>query len=311
MGHRLGLPKGGPGAAARKDLPLAGGFPWKESNMYAKTLVLATAILALGCSGTVGGGAPASTTAPGDAGAPTFQAPLDNQKTPVVLVEPRDATVPQGGWACFSVEAMGDPTPAIQWYRNGAVIAGATSSTVTISNTQLSDAGTYGVVLTNAAGGIAEGYRIGQLVALSDHINLMGDNPLIGPNDDEIGPRFPDMSEAYSKELIALAEQASLDLKIRVQKGVYVAMQGPSLETKAEYRFLRAIGADAVGMSTVPEDIVAVHMGMKVLGFSILTDECFPDALKPALLEEILKVATKAEPKMTAIMKEVVKRMNQ
>jgi purine-nucleoside phosphorylase len=117
------------------------------------------------------------------------------------------------------------------------------------------------------------------------------------------------MSEAYSKELIALAEQAALDLKIRVQKGVYVAMQGPNLETKSEYRFLRTIGADAVGMSTVPEDIVAVHMGMNVLGFSILTDECFPDALKPALLKEILKVATSAEPKMTAIMKEVVKRM--
>jgi purine-nucleoside phosphorylase len=144
---------------------------------------------------------------------------------------------------------------------------------------------------------------------MSDHINLLGDNPLVGPNDDELGPRFPDMSEAYSKELIALAEQAALDLKIRVQKGVYVALQGPNLETKAEYRFLRAIGADAVGMSTVPEVIVAVHMEIKVLGFSILTDECFPDALQPASLKEILKVAAKAEPKMTAIMKDVVKRM--
>jgi len=171
--------------------------------------------------------------------------------------------------------------------------------------------GVNSILVSNAAGALNPLFKKGDVMLISDHINLLGDNPLIGPNDDEIGPRFPDMSEAYSKELIALAEQASLDLKIRVQKGVYVAMQGPSLETKAEYRFLRAIGADAVGMSTVPEDIVAVHMGMKVLGFSILTDECFPDALKPALLEEILKVATKAEPKMTAIMKEVVKRMNQ
>ena len=165
------------------------------------------------------------------------------------------------------------------------------------------------ILVSNAAGALNPLFQKGDVMLISDHINLLGDNPLIGPNDDELGPRFPDMSEAYSKELITLAEQAALDLKIRVQKGVYVAMQGPNLETKAEYRFLRTVGADAVGMSTIPEDIVAVHMGMKVLGFSILTDECFPDALKPALLEEILKVATKAEPKMTAIMKEVVKRM--
>ena len=171
--------------------------------------------------------------------------------------------------------------------------------------------GVKSILVSNAAGALNPLFKKGDVMLISDHINLLGDNPLIGPNDDEIGPRFPDMSEAYDKELIGLAEHAALDLKIRVQKGVYVAMQGPSLETRSEYRFLRTIGADAVGMSTVPEDIVAVHMGMRVLGFSILTDECFPDALKPALLEEILKVATKAEPKMTAIMKEVVKRMKQ
>jgi purine-nucleoside phosphorylase len=167
------------------------------------------------------------------------------------------------------------------------------------------------MLVSNAAGALNPLFQKGDVMLISDHINLLGDNPLIGSNDDELGPRFPDMSEAYSKELIAVAEQAALDLKIRVQKGVYVAMQGPNLETKAEYRFLRTIGADAVGMSTIPEDIVAVHMGMKVLGISILTDECFPDALKPALLEEILKVATNAEPKMTAIMKEVVQRMKE
>jgi purine-nucleoside phosphorylase len=169
--------------------------------------------------------------------------------------------------------------------------------------------GVESVLVSNAAGALDPLFQKGDVMIISDHINLLGDNPLIGPNDDELGPRFPDMSEAYSKELIAIAEQAALDLKIRVQKGVYVAMPGPNLESKAEYRFLRTIGADAIGMSTVPEDIVAVHMGMRVLGFSILTDECFPDALKPAKLEEILKVATKAEPKMTAIMKEVVRRM--
>jgi purine-nucleoside phosphorylase len=171
--------------------------------------------------------------------------------------------------------------------------------------------GVQSILVSNAAGALNPLFQKGELMLISDHINLLGDNPLIGPNDDKLGPRFPDMSEAYSKELIAVAEQAALDLKIRMQKGVYAAMQGPNLETKAEYRFLRTIGADAVGMSTVPEDIVAVHMGMKVLGFSILTDECFPDALKPALLDDILKVAAKAEPKMTAIMKEVVKRMKQ
>ncbi|RPI06319.1 MAG: purine-nucleoside phosphorylase [Ignavibacteriae bacterium] len=169
--------------------------------------------------------------------------------------------------------------------------------------------GVENILISNAAGALNPLFKKGDVMAISDHINLLGDNPLIGPNDDSLGPRFPDMSDAYSKELIALAEEAALDLKIRLQKGVYVALQGPNLETKAEYRFLRTIGADAVGMSTVPEDIIAVHMGIRVLAFSILTDECFPDALQPTHLEEVLKVATKAEPKMTAIMKEVIKRM--
>lgn len=169
--------------------------------------------------------------------------------------------------------------------------------------------GVENLLISNAAGALNPLFRKGDVMIMTDHINLLGDNPLIGPNDDELGPRFPDMSEPYTKKLIALAEQASLGLKIRIQKGVYVAMQGPNLETRAEYHFLRTIGADAVGMSTVPEDIVAIHMGMKVLGISILTDECFPDALKPALLKDIIAAARKAEPKMTAIMKEVVKRM--
>jgi purine-nucleoside phosphorylase len=169
--------------------------------------------------------------------------------------------------------------------------------------------GVRNLLVSNAAGALNPIFRKGDVMIISDHINLLGDNPLIGPNDDELGPRFPDMSEAYSRELISLAERAALDLKIRVQKGVYASLPGPNLETRAEYRFLRTVGADAVGMSTVPEDIVAVHMGIKVLGISILTDECFPDSLKPASLEGILKVARSAEPKMTAIMKEVVRQM--
>jgi purine-nucleoside phosphorylase len=165
------------------------------------------------------------------------------------------------------------------------------------------------LLISNAAGALNSLFRRGDVMLMVDHINLLGDNPLIGPNDETLGPRFPDMSEAYSRELIALAEQAAQDLKIKVQKGVYVVMQGPNLETRAEYRFLRTIGADAVGMSTIPEDIVAIHMGMKVFGVSIITDECFPESLKPVTLEEVIAVANRAEPKMTAVMKEVVKRL--
>jgi purine-nucleoside phosphorylase len=171
--------------------------------------------------------------------------------------------------------------------------------------------GVQSLLISNAAGALNPLFQKGDVMMISDHINLLGDNPLIGPNDDSLGPRFPDMSEPYSKELIRLAEECALDLKIRLQKGVYVALTGPNLETRAEYRFLRTIGADAVGMSTVPEVIVAVHMGLKVLGFSIVTDECFPDALKPVTLEEVIAVANQAEPKMTAVMKEIVKRMKE
>lgn len=169
--------------------------------------------------------------------------------------------------------------------------------------------GVKNLLISNAAGALNPFFRRGDVMIMADHINLLGDNPLIGKNDESLGPRFPDMSEPYDRELISIAEQAALDLKVQIRKGVYAAMTGPMMETAAEYRFLRTIGADAVGMSTVPEDIVAVHMGIRVLGFSILTDECFPDALKPVTLKEVIKVANKAEPKMTAIMKEVVRRM--
>ncbi len=165
------------------------------------------------------------------------------------------------------------------------------------------------LLISNAAGGMNPEFRRGDVMLIADHINLLGDNPLIGPNDDTLGPRFPDMSEPYSQELIALAERIAAAKNIQVQKGVFVAVPGPNLETRAEYRFLRSIGADAVGMSTVPECIVAVHMSMDVLGFSIITDECFPDTLKQAKLEEIVATAMAAEPKLTAIMKEVVRQL--
>jgi purine-nucleoside phosphorylase len=165
------------------------------------------------------------------------------------------------------------------------------------------------LLISNAAGALNPLFRRGDLMLMTDHINLLGDNPLIGPNDDTLGPRFPDMSEPYSRRLQDLAVQCALDLKLPLQRGVYVAMTGPMLETRAEYRFLRTIGADAVGMSTVPEDIVAVHMGLEVMGLSILTDECFPDALKPVTLQEVITAANAAEPHMTRLMAEVVRRL--
>lgn len=165
------------------------------------------------------------------------------------------------------------------------------------------------LLVSNACGGMNPIYRRGDIMIMIDHINLLGDNPLIGANEDEFGPRFPDMSEPYDLGLIELAENVALENNIKVQKGVYVAVSGPNLETKAEYRFLRIIGADVVGMSTVPENIVANHMGMKVLGISIITDECFPESLKAVDVSEIIETANATEPKMTLIMKEVVSKL--
>lgn len=165
------------------------------------------------------------------------------------------------------------------------------------------------LIVSNACGGMNPLYRRGEVMIIDDHINLLGDNPLVGPNDERFGPRFPDMSEPYSRNLIALAEEAALHLKQKVHRGVYVAVTGPNLETRAEYRFLRTIGADVVGMSTVPETIVARHMGMKVLGLSIITDECFPDHLHPVTLQDVLNAARQAEPIMTNIIKYVISRL--
>ena len=163
------------------------------------------------------------------------------------------------------------------------------------------------LLVSNACGGMNPEYRKGDIMLMQDHINLIGDNPLIGKNEDEFGPRFPDMSEPYSLELISIAEKIAGEKGIKVKKGVYVAVSGPNLETRAEYRFLRKTGADVVGMSTIPENIVANHMGMKVLGISIVTDECFPDTLQPVDVDDIIATAMAAEPKMTLIMKEVIK----
>lgn len=163
--------------------------------------------------------------------------------------------------------------------------------------------------VSNACGGMNAAFRRGDIMIITDHINLLPGNPLIGVNEPSFGPRFPDMSEPYNNALIALGRMCAAELNIPVKTGVYVSVSGPSIETRAEYRFLITIGADAVGMSTVPEVIVARQYGMKVFGISVVTDECHPDSLKPATLKDILYAAAEAEPKLTAIVKRMFEKL--
>lgn len=160
------------------------------------------------------------------------------------------------------------------------------------------------LLISNASGGMDRAYNEGDLVIIEDHVNLMGRNPLIGKNDDRLGPRWPDMIEPYSKELITLAEKVAWQQRIPVRKGVYVGVLGPCLETRAEYRWLSSF-ADVVGMSTVPEVIVAVHSGLKVLAISVVTDKCVPDTLQAVDIQKIITHAKEAEPKLTLLMKEI------
>jgi purine-nucleoside phosphorylase len=157
------------------------------------------------------------------------------------------------------------------------------------------------LVVSNACGGLNPQYGLGDIMVIEDHINLMGGNPLIGVNDDALGPRFPDMVEPYDRALVDAALEIARRENFVAHKGVYVAVTGPNLETRAEYRFLKGIGADVVGMSTVPEVIVAVHAGLRVLGLSIITDMCLPDALQPANIEHILATAARSEPNLRKI----------
>ncbi len=165
------------------------------------------------------------------------------------------------------------------------------------------------MIVSNASGGLNPLYAKGDLVVIEDHINLLGANPLTGPNDDRLGPRFPDMIEPYDKSLQTLAMEIARGLNISAHRGVYSAVLGPNLETRAEYRYLRAIGADLVGMSTIPEVITAVHAGLKVLGFSIVTDMCLPDALHPVSFQEIVATATEAEAKLRNVVKGVLQKI--
>jgi len=165
------------------------------------------------------------------------------------------------------------------------------------------------LIVSNACGGMHPLWSPGDLMLIADHINLLGENPLVGPNDDRLGPRFPDMSAAYDPGLRALARAAALELGITLREGVYVAVAGPNLETRAEYRMLRSLGADVVGMSTVPEVIVANHEGMRVLGLSIITDQCLPDALEPASIDRIIETARGAEPSLRRLVARVVEQL--
>jgi purine-nucleoside phosphorylase len=158
------------------------------------------------------------------------------------------------------------------------------------------------LIVSNACGGLNPLFASGDLMLITDHINLIGHNPLIGKHDDRLGPRFPDMFECYDRGLIDLATRAAIEAKIPLQKGVYAAVSGPNLETAAEYRFLRILGADAVGMSTVPEVIVARQMGLSVLGFSIVTDMGIADNLHPADITQIIAIAKGAEPKLKTLL---------
>ena len=166
------------------------------------------------------------------------------------------------------------------------------------------------LIVSNACGGMHPLWNPGDLVLLSDHINLLGDNPLVGANDERLGPRFPDMSSPYDPELRALARGVALEQGTVLREGVYVAVPGPSLETRAEYRMLRAIGADVVGMSTVPEVIVGVHAGLRTVGISIITDQCLPDALEPVDIDRIIATARRAEPSLTRLVCGLVERLH-
>lgn len=186
---------------------------------------------------------------------------------------------------------------------------GYTMQQITFPVRVMKSLGVETLIISNAAGGLNPNYKKGDIMIIKDHINLLGDNPLIGKNYDELGPRFPDMSEPYSKELILKAQKIASEKNIKTQVGVFTAMTGPTLETRAEYKMLLTIGTDAVGMSTIPEVIIAVHASMKVLGFSIITDECDPQKLQVLNLEDVIQVAGKTEPMLREIIKSIISQL--
>ena len=186
---------------------------------------------------------------------------------------------------------------------------GYTMQEITFPIRIMKQIGVKTLIISNAAGSLNPLFKKGSLMLIDDYINLLGTTPLVGEYDSSFGARFPDMSEPYSQKLIGMVEQIALREKIQIHKGVYAAMCGPCLETRAEYRMLKQIGADAIGMSTIPETIVAKQVGLETIGISILTDECYPDNLKSVTLEEIIEVATSAEPKLSKLVTELIKEL--
>jgi len=232
----------------------------------------------------------------------------DRKETPYAQISgwPRSTAV---GHAGKLVEGKIGSTEVLVMAGRAHFYEGYTAQQITVGIRELKKRGAHAVILTNAAGGINLGYHPGQLVLISDHINLMGANPLIGPNEDELGPRFPDMSEAYSREYRDIAKDAAKELGMELAEGVYAALSGPNYETPAEIRYLRTIGADLVGMSTVPETIVANHMGMKVLGISCVTNMAAGVMPQKLVHEEVLETGAKVRDTLVALLKAIAPRL--
>jgi purine-nucleoside phosphorylase len=216
---------------------------------------------------------------------------------PVATVESHGGRLLLGHWQGVPVAAMSGRFHRYEGY---------SLQEVTLPIRVLRLLGAPVLFLSGAVGGMNPLWGPGELVMLDDHINLLGDSPLVGPNVDEWGPRFPDMSQVYDRDLQDRAGGAALALGIPLHRGVYVAVTGPNLETRAEYRMLRMMGADVVGMSTVPEALVARQMGMRILAITVITDHCLPDALEPTDVQTIIRIAGEAEPRLTAVFRSVV-----
>lgn len=199
-----------------------------------------------------------------------------------------------------------DGTPIVAMEGRFHMYEGYPLKQITLPVRVFNELGADLLIVSNACGGLNPYFNSGDIMVIEDQINLMGDNPLIGINDDRLGPRFPDMCEPYDQQWIDRTIDIARGEGIGIHKGVFVAVAGPNLETRAEYRFLRMIGADVVGMSTVPETIVAVHCGLKTIGLSVITDMCLPDALGPANVEEIIATANEAAPRLISIVKGIV-----
>jgi len=184
---------------------------------------------------------------------------------------------------------------------------GYSAAEVAYATRLLARLGAKRAIITNIAGGLDPEFHEGDLILITDHINLMGINPLVGPNDDTLGPRFPDMSEPYDRSLLSVARTVAEREQIPLREGIYVGVLGPHLETRAEYRYLRMIGADAVGMSTLPEVIAAVHAGLQVLGISLISDRCVPETLQPVDIQKLLQIAREAEPVLSRLLSGVLR----